>query len=311
MPRARDRGVALVAALSWLVAASSLVLAVYAWSGGGPTRYRGVSGGPETDELRALRLALNKSHAENGALRGELERMVARRVEGASAASGPPGAAPSTATAEPTPAATEERLHEISLHIRDRLARAAAVGTEEANRDAAFALMEAFQLGSAGFPAVREAYTAATDPKARALMLPTMMFIGGEEARDFLTQQLQTEADPELRGSLLIFATRYATPDYVPVLKDSFVAALSADVPPNVRAAAIRGLRYAKGPEIQQALLAALGDASEEARLAAIETLASRPSLRAQLREAIGKEPSSQVREIGECRLLVAESGGE
>jgi HEAT repeat protein len=203
-----------------------------------------------------------------------------------------------------------EEQSALSSRIQETLARAAS-GDQESARDAATALMQVLQKGAAAFPALRDAYLASADPRARMMMLPSMLFGGGEEARSFVVDQVKTETDPDLHRALLQQAAGFATPQYAPALKDTFLQTASApDTDAATRAAAIRGLRYAQGEDVQEALLTAASDSSEDIRLAAIENLASRPAMREALRDAIGREPSSRVREIGQCRLLIAEGGG-
>lgn len=303
------RGFALLLVLPWAIAAVSLLLAASAWFRS-ETVSDSTAQSPVADstELKTLRLALETSKAENGALRQELDRLVGRsqREEprpAAGAESNAPGGTPKAPTLPP------ERLAEISSRLQESLTRAAN-GDPASAREAAMTLMQVLQNGKAGFSALRDAYLATADPRARMMMLPTMIFGGGEDAREFIVEQVKVESDPELQRSLLAQAAGFATPQYAPALKDTFLqAAASPDVDATTRAAALRGLRYAKGDDVQETLLAATSDPSEEIRLAAIENLATRPAMRESLRDAIGRDPSSRVREIGQCRLLIADSG--
>lgn len=302
--RFRASGFAFLAILPWAIATVGLALAAAGWirprsspEGAAPAQLA------DPAEMKTLRLALATSTAENAALRAELDRLLGRGAGAAlvkdPAAAGTPG---------PTPAVSSEQLNDLSAKIRESLSRA-AVGDQESARDAAVAMLQALQAGPAAFTALRDAYLTTGDPKARMMMLPTMIFGGGEEARKFIIEQVKNETDPELHRSLLTQAAGFATPQYAAELKDTFLQAASADGDPELRAAAIRGLRFAKGQEVQDTLLGAVSDPSEDIRLAAIENLASRPALRERLREAIAQDPSTRVQEIGHCRLLLAEGG--
>ncbi|MGH7856402.1 MAG: HEAT repeat domain-containing protein, partial [Candidatus Binatia bacterium] len=195
---------------------------------------------------------------------------------------------------------------ELAGRIRDAISRAASDGDDEAKREAAMSLMQAFQQGPEGFPALRDAHLATEDPKAKTMILPTLMFVGGEEARDLVLDQVHSVTDPELRSSLTILSVRYATPEHASALKDVYLKELGSE-DPRLRTAAIRGLRYAKGKDVQEALLSAAADPSEDIRLAAIEMLASRPALHEEIRGLIEREASPRVREIGRCQMLVSQ----
>ena len=60
--------------------------------------------------------------------------------------------------------------------------------------------------------------------------------------------------------------------------------------------------------DAQAALLRAAKDDDEKVRLAAMDLLASRPALRTQLRDLAANDPSERVREVAQCRLMVAEN---
>jgi hypothetical protein len=170
--------------------------------------------------------------------------------------------------------------------------------------------MGAFQQGAQSFPALREAYLSAGDPKAKSMVLPLLMFVGGEEARDLVIDQVHSETDPELKKALTRLSVRYATPDHVAELKATYLDVLrSDDSNAEARMAALDGLRYADGDDLQEVLLEAAGDKSEPVRLAAIQALSSRPAMRQQLEDLVHNETSPRVREVGECRLLL--SAGE
>ncbi|MGH7818170.1 MAG: HEAT repeat domain-containing protein [Candidatus Binatia bacterium] len=290
-------GFAVMVLLGWTAAAVSLLLALSASLREPGGRTPAAAESAESAELRTVRLALSTARAENSALRTELDRLLTKRPAGG-AKTATPGAAPSEAPASPEHA-------DLARRISDNVTRAATVGDEESKRQAAMSLMQAFQQGAGGFPAVRDAYLATEDPKAKAMLLPTMMFIGGEEARDLVLDQVHSVTDPELRKSLTILSVRYATPEHAGALKDVYLKDLDSD-DPRLRTAAIRGLRYAKGKDVQQALLSVAADPSEDIRLTAIETLASRPALHEQVRALIEQESSPRIREIGQCQLLVS-----
>lgn len=311
MTRSRGAsGVSLVSALPWVIAALSLAVAAGSAlrSSSPPPAARPPASGDST-ETKTLRLALATAKSENAALRQELDRLVMSAGSGR-AKGALPGFAPAasgTPAEAPTPSA---QLRETAEQVKEALSRAAA-GDQASARDAAMGLMKLLQGGPGAIGALKEAYLSTADPKARMMMLPTMLFGGGAEARDFVIHQAQTETDPELHRALLVQAATFATPQNADTLKDTFLGTLSSsDGDASTRAAAIRGLRYAQGQDVQEALLAAASDPSEEIRLAAIENLASRPALRDSLRDAVSRDPSGRVREIGQCRLLLAENGG-
>jgi hypothetical protein len=292
-------GIALAVVLPWILAAVSVVFAAAEWITPQKSPPPPAAAQPDPEELKTLRLALATETAENTALRGELDRLVGQMGSARPVGSAPPaGTAPSGAAA---PGGSE-----LSNRISEALSRAAS-GDADAAKDGATAMLQALQGGPESAQALREAYLNTADPKARLMMLPTMIFGGGEAAREFIVEQAKMETDPELRAALLKQASGFATPKYAESLKDTFLQTASSEEDAEVRAAAIRGLRYAKGEDVQNALLAAASDPSEEIRLAAIENIASRPALREQLRDTLAQDPSSRVREIGECRLLLSQ----
>jgi HEAT repeat protein len=120
-----------------------------------------------------------------------------------------------------------------------------------------------------------------------------------------LVSQLREERDPELRRALMLRASQVATPSGAAIFRDQFLQVLQDDKDSDLRLAAVRGLRYAEGPEAEEALGSAAADPSEEIRLAAVEALASRPDAREELRDLIERDPSTRVREIGRCELLL------
>ena len=293
-------GFAIVPALGWLLALATTLLAASQWLGGHEE-----SVAPwereESSEQRTLKLALSTTTAQNAALRAELDRLLVAtsRLEPDEAADGGPDEA---APAAPEPSDAERA--ELSSRIAAAVARAARMGDAEANKAAAMSLMEAFRKGKAGFPALQDAYLAADDPKAREIMLPTLLFIGQEDARDFLIEQLAEESDPGLRRTLLQQSVRYASPEQVGKLQDTYLETLRSSEDPELRNWAIRGLRYGKGKDVQKALLSALEDPDEEIRIAAIANLASRPQMHGKIRDLQSRE-SGLVGRIAECSLLV------
>ena len=300
----RNRGFALASVLAWMAAIASVVLAATAWNGDRGSEEAAVSGRPtDPDEVRTLRLAVSTTEAQNAALRSELDRLllepggrsggIAMAVPGATGAA--PGAEPQTSP-------------ELVERIRDSVTRAAASGDKAEAQEAALALAQVFQMGPAGFPVVRDAYLATNDPKARQMMLPVMMFVGGGGARDLIFDQLQSETDPLLRNTLLVAGARYVTPENASQVQGPFLQALDSDVDPKTRVSALHGLRYAHGDDVDRALLAAARDSDENVRRAALNALGGRPSTSSQLHDILGQETSQSVRRIGECRLLV--SGG-
>ena len=306
MIRRASRGFAFVAVLPWLLTAAGTVLLAATWlAGGDGARSDGEESAVEDRpaDLRALRTELATATAENAALRSELDRLVGSgqaRPSGSRPASGGAAAAVAPPPFEVTGGT------ELASRISESLSRA-AVGDQESAREGAMALLQALQQGPAAMEALRDAYISTGDPKARLMMLPTMLFGGGEAAREFVIEQAKAETDPELRRALLTHAAGFATPGNARELKDTFLDVLADEEDPTLRHAAIRGLRFARGKEVQERLLAAVQDPSEDIRLAAIEGLASRRGLRRQLEDAIAQDPSSRVREVGECRLLLAD----
>lgn len=255
-----------------------------------------------SDEERTLRLALSTTELQNAALRAELDRLLASRKEWPAKddRTRHSGSAP--------PPLDSAETSELAARIRDAASRAAAAGDPDSNRRAALALMEAFQRGPESFPALLEAYRAADDPRARRLLLPTLLFLGGHRAPAFLVEQLQSESDPALRRTLLLQSVRYATPRNASEFQGFYLQALQAAPSEDreVRAAAIRGLRHAQGAEVERALWAATDDPDERIRIAAIAALAGRPGSRVQLEEIARRESSTRVREVARCSLTVS-----
>jgi HEAT repeat protein len=134
-----------------------------------------------------------------------------------------------------------------------------------------------------------------------------MYFSLSPEVRDFLTEQALQEKDPMLRRVLISQAANYATPDGDGRLESTFIDSLGASDDADLRQAAIRGLRYASGESVSEALVKAAADPDEKVRLAAMDVLSARPELRERLSEIVSSDASSHVREIGNCRLLIAQ----
>lgn len=298
----REQGTAALSLVAWLVAIVGIFLAASVWlpSRAGPKE----APHPQSpDELATLRLALSTMNAQNAALRKELDRLIA---SGAEAASGNVSRAAGSTASAPVDG---QDVKETATRIVDAVSRAAAIGDDRSKREAAMTLMASFQGGAESLPALREAYLSTADPNARKMILPMLMFVGGEGARDLVTEQLRSETDPGLKKALTRLSVKYATPDHAPELKASYLAALHSDADLETRISALRGLRYAEGPDVQEALIGAATDASEAVRLAAIDSLSSRPAMREHLQEIVQAESSPQLREIGECQLRLSGDG--
>lgn len=301
----RNRATVL-SALPWILSALGFAVAAGRWFSPGPPAPEELPAGAQpSSELDSLRLALASAMAENSALRRELDHLIGtdRRQESEDPSSR------NENTETKLPPAAPSRLSGLSSRIVETLSRAAA-GDAESARQGAMALLEVLRGGPEALEELRTAYLSTADPKARMMMLPTLIFAGGEAAGDFVAAQARAETDAELRRALVAQAAALATPERAEAMKDVFLEAARAEADPQLRVSAIRGLRYVRGPEAQELLFEAASDPSEDVRLAAIESLASRPGLRKQLRGLLEQESSSHVREIGECRLLLADSLG-
>ena len=299
------RGFALLAVLPWLVATASLALALISWIGREetPTSTEPAAEGASS-EVKTLRLALSTAKTENGALRVELDRLLKSNFDKSGRGNAPadgkqlqPGAANSSEIAG--------QLQDLTSAAKEALARGASGSAAEA-------ITALTRLGPQAFPTLRDLYLSSTDPVARRLILPTLIFTGGrDQGLAFVASELEKGSDPALQGSLLLSATNFVTPNTAPALKDQFLRALNdSAIDPSLRGAAVGALRYSKGPDVTEALLGAANDPSENVRLAAIEQLSSRPEARENLQQLLARDPSPRVRQIGECRLLIAGSGG-
>lgn len=287
--------------LPWLVAAASACLAVASWVGSP----RAPEPGPQTDlseprALKTLRLAVATARLENQALRRELDRLLT-----APAAKKPASAAEAAGEAAADGAESEARRRDVTERLRQALERAAS-GNLSGKVEAGRAVWEALNLREGAFAALRDAYLGSPDPWGRKLLVGAMYFSRSPEVRDFLAEQAAVEKDPDLRRVLVTQAAKYATPDNADRLERTFVASLGSSDDPALRRAAVRGLRYARGDGVMDALFGAASDPDEGVRLAAIEVLSSRPELRDALADVVSRDASARVREIGNCRLLVS-----
>jgi hypothetical protein len=280
--------------LPWLLAVGSVVLGLYVWPR--PAPEADLSNPPAADEpkdVKALRLALAASSAENQALRQELDRTLGV-----------------LAVNRPRPAASNAedgaRQHEIAKRLQDALSRLSS-GGEAARVEVSKAVLEALNLKAGAFATLREAYLNTTDPEGRKLLIGPMCLSRAPEVGDFLAEQALEEKDPGLRRELIAQASNYATPDIANGLQSAFIESLGASDDADLRKAAIRGLRYARGEGVGDALLRAASDPDEGVRLAAIDALSSRSELRQQLTEVLSRDASPRVREIGNCHLLIAQ----
>ncbi len=120
--------------------------------------------------------------------------------------------------------------------------------------------------------------------------------------------RLQDEPDPNLRSQLVVAASTLAMPDAAPLFAAGFVGALQSDNTPEARSAAARGLRFATGRVVEDALAAGALDQDEGTRLDAIGSLASRPESRSIVEDLLRNESSEAVRAAGECRLRLQHS---
>ena len=296
----RATGFTIVSLVPWVFGAAGLVLGITVWlTARAETRHESA---PAPDaELRSLKLELAASRGENQALRRELDRLVgggrARNSERTNARS----------DATPLPLNDDARFQQLTKRLQETLSRFGA-GDREAAQTAAVDLLSVVREGSRALPALVDVYMGLSNPEAKKIMLAPMLFIGGPEAREFILNQAETETDPTLKKFLLDTVAKSATPDIADRFAPSFVDRLQSDDDANARLLAVRGLRYAQTPEAQNALLKAVHDPDDNVRLAAMDVLASRPKMRAQLREFAAADPSPHVREVAQCSLMVAES---
>ncbi|MGH2670661.1 MAG: hypothetical protein ACRDH5_16385, partial [bacterium] len=250
-------------AIPWAVAAVSMCLAAAAWLAPPVERARPDHESPRESSptVSELESKLAVERAENAALRGELDRLVGRlpREKREAVTRG------EVASPEARPAVAEESK-ELATRYRDDVVR--AIGGDEEARDAAYrGIMELVRRGPDAFPALRDAYRGTADPQARAIILRALISGRGSELPEFVAAELRGETDTELRRALAAKASELATPSAAGTFETGFLEVLGDDADPEVRAAAVRGLRYAAGEPVEQALLAAAGDASEDVRL--------------------------------------------
>ncbi|MGH7859365.1 MAG: hypothetical protein ACREQY_18730 [Candidatus Binatia bacterium] len=305
----RRRGPLGVTLLPWLIAAGSMaaafVLRVHETP---PPPEPAIDDSDRERELRELRLSLAASSSEAIALREELDRLLGlyqERLGIEPAASDPPSrpAAPDGAgDAETSPA----RLTALAEDYRDALTRSLA-GDEAASDEAYEAVMRLVRAGPAAFPGLRDAYLSTSDPRARAVISRAFLTTMGGDAREFVAERLAAETDAELREELALRASRMTTPATATAFRDPLLGLLDSDAGATARAAAVRGLRYVRGDaKVDRGLLAAAADSAPEVRSAALDQLASRPGLHAQLRRLLAAEVDPEVRAAGQCRLLLA-----
>jgi HEAT repeat protein len=255
--------------------------------------------------MQTLRLTLEASRGENQALRQELDRLLS---VGRVRARAPSPAVHGEEPAPPiSPPADDPQLHEITKRLGDSLARFGA-GDRSGMQTAAGDIFALVRRGKGALPALLDLYASATSPEAKKILLAPLLFIGGAEGRDFVMSQAATETDPALRKVLLDQSAKYATPDVADRAQGTFLERLQSDEDASTRLIAVRGLRYAQGADVQAALLRAAEDQDERVRLAAMDVLASRPAMRKRLREIASGDPSAHVREVAQCRLMVADN---
>jgi len=257
------------------------------------------------EAVSALRRDLDSVSAENMQLRAELERLAAE----------PRGGRPNepALTAQTSPRAdgsvdpqTAESFRGQAGRFRDDLARSLA-GDGAARERAYETLMELLRAGPDAFPALRDAYLSATDPSLRTVMVRALVRGKGNEVAEFVAAELATESDAGTRRALAVHAADLATPDSAPLLAEPLLQILRSTDDGETRLAAIRALRYASGAEIDEALLSAGSDPSEDVRMVAVQLLASRPERRERLRRLVEADTSARVRQFGRCQILLTE----
>jgi hypothetical protein len=298
------QGVALI--LPWLLAIAGVVFCLYAWLRQSTETDVIAPRGPEDPKAAsALRRALASSRAENLALRQELDRLFgspgARRAE----ASSKPTAEETQTT---TDAESEAHRLDVAKRLQDGLGQLSTA--DNASRAAAGRVVwEALGLKDGAFPTLRDTYQKITDPMGRAILAGSMYFSRAPEVRDFLAEQALQEKDPMLHHVLVTQAANYVTPDGDNRLESTFLEALGASQDVDLRVAGVRGLRYGQGEAVSAALVKAASDPDEQVRLAAIDVLSARPDLRGSLSDIVSRDASPHVREVGNCRLLIAQEG--
>ena len=297
---------AIATALPWSIVLASMLLA---WGGLGE-RHPTVE--PETrvagpsPEMRNLRLAVEIQDSENEALRAELDRLR-QTFAHRGATSRQQDEQDFTVGASEIGATTDQELLDVGWRYRDSLLRAMA-GDEEAAEATSQAVRELVRSGADSFAVLRDIYRSTADPRARATMLRAMVRGHGTELPDFIVEELRTEPDPDLRRALAERAANLATPGNAPRLRDALLEIIATDGDPDTRTSAIFGLRYVQGADVDEALIRAAADPSEDVRLAAVSRLATRPSAQAGLSELVARDPSSRVRDVGRCKLLLADA---
>lgn len=292
--------------LPWLIALAGFLFGTGAWllRARLPLEMQ-TSSKEDAPEVKTLRLALATARAENDALRRELDRLLTSEHEARGSQAQHVSPAPRTAqltTGEASP--TDGRREEIAAKLKESVALA-AVGDEQAKQQIVLQMMQ-LGAGSGSFDTLREVYLGASDPRGRELLLTPMLLTRSPDVKDFIAEELRSESDPDLRRSLMEHAATVATPEIANKLQGTFLEYLRSSGEPEARLAALRGLRFARSEEVVASFVQAASDPVESVRLAAIEALASRPQSRERLRELVENDPSAHVREIGQCRLLLA-----
>jgi len=256
--------------------------------------------------VSALRRELASVAAENVELRAELERL-AFASRGGRSDQAPPPSRPAGRTEGVVDPSTTERFRDQARGFRDDLARSLS-GDEPARERAYETLMELLRAGPDAFPALRDSYLSATEPAVRAMMVRALVRGRGNEAAEFVAAELASESDSGVRRALAMHAANLATPDSAPLMAEPLLQILRSTGDGETRLAAIRALRYASGPDVDDALLSAGSDPSEDVRLVAVQLLASRPGHRGPLRRLVEADVSPRVREFGRCQMLLTES---
>lgn len=301
-----QRSASSAAIAGWLFAAAAVVIAIVAWS----VRSDGAASAARTAdpaENRSLRLALATARSENVRLRFEL----AQRLE-----EGPPAPPAVWEAAPPTPSPAPRGGASVvpgpvptPVPLATRLRTALEAESAETSRRATRLIAEATERGTAGLVALLEAWRATGDPRVRLRLLPAIVFLARGKARPFLVAELGHAENDGLRIALLEAAVRHATPRYAEAMKPAFLASLVPERSLEERRLAIAGLRYARGPGVREALVRLTrDDEAEPLRAAALRSLAARPAATDGFLEALGREPSADVRELASCERLVSGS---
>jgi hypothetical protein len=300
-------GIGMASLLPWLLGVAGLLIAALAWLRPVSAPETSLVGSSDAQELARLRSFLVAKTAENEGLRRELDRLGSSRSTAAASGVSPadrPARAGQTA-ASPWKAPSDEERKNLVEHLHEALARATAgdpSGKEDFNR----AVLQLLRSGPLAFGTLRDLYVESADAKARGMLIPAMVFSRAPEIRDFVIDQVQGETDPELKRTLMEQAARLATSETANTLQDTFAQAIRTSEDPQTRIAAARGLRYAGAAEASVALFQAAADPDEQVRIAAIDSLASRPGAQAEVQKIAANDPSPRIREFAQCRLLVA-----